>query len=188
MRNMPEEIAKALLQKRQILLIGKIDNDAQEIISGSIIYLNCLGSDPISLFIDSIGGFTDAEVGLVDAIGVSQAPVHGVVIRVAFSAAFGLLQACRVRKAYPHAMLMFHAPRLKEIVIDNEEKFSEDICFFRQLHDEQIEGYSKRSGQSKENWTEWSKKEKRFTAQEALALKIIDEIVQPVPLPISDKD
>ncbi|MFH0804347.1 MAG: ATP-dependent Clp protease proteolytic subunit [Candidatus Zambryskibacteria bacterium] len=188
MRNAPEEVIKALLQKRQILLIGKIDNDAQEIISGYIIYLNSLGSDPISLFIDSTGGFTDAEVGLVDVISISHAPVHGVVTRVAFSAAFGLLQACRVRKAYPHAMFMFHAPRIKEMVVDNEEKLNEDICFFRQLHDEQIESYSKRSGQPKESWIEWSRKEKRFTAQEALTLKMIDEIIQPVPLPISDKD
>ena len=82
---------------------------------------------------------------------------------------------------------MFHAPRIKEMVVDNEEKFNEDISFFRQLHDEQIESYSKRSGQSKENWIEWSKKEKRFIASEALALNIIDEIIQPVPLSGLDK-
>ena len=71
------------------------------------------------------------------------------------------------------------------MVIDNEEKFNEDILFFKQLHDEQIEVFSKRSGQSSKKWREWSKKEKRFTAKEALDLGMIDEIISPVPLPVS---
>lgn len=188
MRDLPQEVIRALMQKRQILFVGDVDNEAQEKISASILYLNSLSDEPITLFIDSMGGKTNAGLWMADAVSVSQAPVCGVVIGVAYSMAFNLLQACQIRKAYPHAELLVHGICARElVVVDDEEKFEREVNWARRHHEEMMLYYSRRSGQPLEMWKDWSKKEKKFSAREALELVIIDEIIQPVPLQVPEK-
>jgi ATP-dependent Clp protease, protease subunit len=187
MRKFPDKVIEALSQKRQILLMERIDGDAQQTVSALIIYLNSLSNEPITLFIDSSGGDTEAEMQLIDAISVSEAPICGVVTGDAFSAAFDILQACRIRKSYAHGKMLFHAPRLSGMPVDDEQKVAKEISDGRRLHEELLLFLSKRTGQSKEKWVKWSKKERKFTAPEALKLGIIDEIIQPVPLPVLEE-
>ncbi len=174
------EMEKALLVKRQVMLVGKVDIEKQEHLCTSIIYLNAVDLAPVTLFIDSNGGSMFAESMLGDIIADSLAPIHAVVTGVAYSAAFAILQACHVRKAYPHTRFLFHAPTFyTDLRIDNEEKVEKSLQQLRKHHAEQVSHIARRSGQSESEWREWSKSERRFEATEALDLGIIDEIIRP---------
>lgn len=175
-----KQMRDALLEKRQLLVMGQFNSDTQEMITASILYLNALSSiNPITLFIDSGGGNLAAELYAMDAIENSEAPIYGIATGFVGSAAFGVFQACHVRKAYPHASFKFHSPVFNGICIANRKAFARDLKRLRKTHQEQVEAFSKRSGQPKEKWFEWGESERQFNAREALELRIIDEIIFP---------
>jgi ATP-dependent protease ClpP protease subunit len=178
-----EEVIKSLLAKRQIPLIGSIDDEMQERISIHILHLNAISCQKITLFIDSYGGIIGPGEGIQDSISVSEAPIEGVVIKVAASAAFSALQACARRKAYPHASLMFHAPSTPNLNVDSDT-LEETLTRLRASFDKEIENFSDRSGQSKKKWREWGKIGKYFDAPEALGLGMIDEIIEAKSYPL----
>lgn len=179
MRKLPDDWTKALFADRKIVLIGRIDADAQELISAAIVTLNSTSRDPIKLYIDSNGGELDPELYLADLIRASNAPIHGIVTGVAYSAAFALLQACQVRKGLLHSNFMFHAPAGTTMRVDTDD-LEDIINNMRLIHEEQIREYSKRSKLSEVEWRKWSKEEKKFRAPEALEHGIIDEIVSHI--------
>ncbi len=130
----PED-SKPLLMKRQLTLIGDVTGIKQEALSESIIYLNALGNEPITLFIDSCGGFTLSGLVISDIIENSVADVHGVVIGFAYSSAFTVLQACYKRITYKHARLMFHPTTLNGLRIDDVH-FDEKLDKVRQIYED----------------------------------------------------
>lgn len=173
-------IRKALLKKRQLLVIQVIDVAAQEYLAASILYLNALSSSkPITIFIDSAGGKLDSELLSMDVIGNSRAPVHGIVTGVAYSAAFGVFQSCHVRKAYPHAQLRFHAPVLNGVNSGDKPVLDREIKQLQRIHTEQIKMFSMRSGQSQQQWRAWADAEHTFSAPEALRFRLLDSIIHP---------
>jgi ATP-dependent Clp protease, protease subunit len=169
----------ALLVKRQIMLLGSITPDVQERICSSIILLNAQSDDPITIFIDSMGGNAPAGDQTADIVADSKARVTGVVFGAAHSAAFSVLQGCHVRKAYPHTFFLFHAPTPRSCRGDDEEGVERALDECRRGHTEEIARLILRCGHTEEEWREWSRKERRFTASEALELNIIDEIIRP---------
>lgn len=179
MRKLPEDWVKTLFGDRKIVVAGKIDGEAQELVSSAILTLNVTSREPIKLYIDSTGGELEPELYLSDIIKASSAPVHGIVTGLAHSASFGLLQACQVRKALPHSKLMFHAPGGNNLRIDAED-FADRVKKMTEIHEEQIREYAKRSGRPEADWREWSKRERQFRAPEALEHGIIDEIVSQI--------
>ncbi len=172
------EIISALLTKRQILLQSEIDSSVQVQICRFIIYLNSVDQTPITLFIDSNGGDTELSLFICDVIQHSQAEVHGIVIADANSAAFRILQACHKRLAYPHASMLFHATTIAGRRVDADD-LEEYLKKLKGCHEEQVRVFAERSKQSIKQIREWSKKEKRFTAQEAKAAGFLDEVIEP---------
>jgi ATP-dependent Clp protease, protease subunit len=163
-----------LIECRQILLAEEVNERLQERISASLLFLNAFADTEITLFIDSTGGDINSELWLMDQIASSNAHVRGVVIGVAKSAAFGILQACHIRQAYPHAELLFHAPSFR---IRCDDDVATRIEKTVRVHEEQLTAFAKRSGQSVELWRAWAKEEKLFSAPEALSLGMLDCIV-----------
>jgi ATP-dependent protease ClpP protease subunit len=113
-----------------------------------------------------------------DAIRYSQAETRGLVVADAQSAGFRILQACDRRLAYPWARFQFHAPALGGCRIDSD-RWEQSIKETQYAHEEQLEVYARRSGQSIRLCRKWAKEEKSFYAPEALELGFIDEIVRP---------
>ncbi len=177
--NRSSEIFDALLSKRQILLQGEVDDDIQMKITRLILYLNTTGDAPITLFIDSTGGDTKKSLCICDALSQSAASVRGVVVADAFSAGFRILQSCHKRLAYPRANFLFHAPAINGKRIDADD-WADYLKEVQELHEEQLKTYADRSKQSNEQLKEWSKKEKCFTAEEALKFGFLDEIIPSV--------
>jgi ATP-dependent protease ClpP protease subunit len=135
---------------------------------------------PIIIIIDTPGGWVDAMNDIVTAIKACQAPVHGLVTGKAHSAGFLILQHCAKRQAYAGATILFHAPRItaetmsRLITFPAEEDFVE---YDSELHREMIALIAGRSGRSQDEIRELAKQERIVSAQEALALGLIDEIV-----------
>lgn len=172
------QITGALLAKRQILLQGEVDDDIQLKITRFIAYLNAISDAPITLLIDTMGGNTDLSLSICDAIEHSVAEVTGLVVADAQSAGFRILQSCPRRLAYPHARFRLHAPASANLRIDSKE-WDYALKHIKGLHEEQLRVCAKRSGQSIRFCREWSIRDKRFGAAEALKLGFIDGITRP---------
>jgi len=140
--------------------------------------------NPITLCIDSSGGYLKELIKVEKLIENTLAPIDGLVVGQARSAAFYLLQACRKRLAYPEAQFMFHAPRIlypKTSTLIFRKKFYEvkahRVLGNSELYLNFLESLAKRSGQPIELLRKWGSEEKIFTVEEAKELGFIDDIV-----------
>jgi ATP-dependent Clp protease, protease subunit len=183
---MPKQIFEMIVaqayQQRTILLLDDVDEESQTRITQAVLGLNLAGQEPITLLIDSMGGGGRFADWIVDAIRCSGAPVNGLVVGSAYSAAFWVLQNCHRRLAYPQARMMTHGFKFESLRTD-QANFHQLIRESKQRHSNILEIVSRRSGQPIGRCRRWSREERNFLAPEALALGLIDEIVQPKPLP-----
>jgi ATP-dependent protease ClpP protease subunit len=101
-----------LLRNRTVVLNGSINSRLSSEIFSQIKFLNLKNTDPIYLFINSRGGNLYGLRCIVGAIHSSKAPVIGIVVGVAFSAAVLVLQCCNKRFALPESLMLIHNPRL----------------------------------------------------------------------------
>jgi ATP-dependent Clp protease protease subunit len=171
------DLADHLLKKRVVVLSGDCDGRAQQNICASIIGLNVVSAeDPITLYIDSGGGGIYAGMHLYDVITKSAAPVTGVVVGRAVSAAFNTLQACHVRQAMPHAILMNHSPELVCLRIDQPD-LEKELKERRDWHELIISRLVERGKVPRAQFELWSQEERYFNAQESLEFGMIDEII-----------
>jgi ATP-dependent Clp protease protease subunit len=173
------DIDKTLLDQRQILLQGSVDDKAQERITRLIFYLNAQeAKSPVKLLIDSMGGSCTPGGYICDMIRTSAVPVHGIVIGVCGSAAFDILQVCQKRIAHQNSHVLFHSRRLTDFRIQQNRKVMIELLDKYRLQDEQaLKLLAKRSGQSLRRLKKWAEEEKKFTAVEALKLGFLDEII-----------
>jgi ATP-dependent Clp endopeptidase proteolytic subunit ClpP len=172
----PTNETQALLEKRQLLLMGKINDEKQEAMSSKLLYLNALSSEsPITIFIDVAGGEVSGMLYICDAIRNSSAPVHGIVIAVAYSAGFQVLQACTRRSAYRHARLMFHPPLIGSRSVESTG-LSKEILRMKNIYREQAKELASRSGRKLQEVLAWGRQNRYFDAPEALSHGLIDAI------------
>lgn len=107
------DLFSRLLQDRIVLLGGKIDDDAAQLITAQLLYLEA--QDPtadVSLYINSPGGSVTAGLAIVDTMEHISCPVSTIVMGQAASMAAIILAAGTKgkRKALPHAEVMIHQP------------------------------------------------------------------------------
>jgi ATP-dependent Clp protease protease subunit len=179
---MLEVLTPQFFQQRKVLLMDEVDGENQSRVTQTILALNLAGTEPITLIIDSTGGHVTAGRWIADAIRCSEAPVHGLVVGISYSMAFWILQNCHRRISYPHGRLMFHGYGAEGYRCDQPD-FEEAVHNCAMWHAEDLAVIAQRTGQSLEQWQKWSIGERKFLAPEALSLGLIDEIVQPKPLP-----
>jgi ATP-dependent Clp protease protease subunit len=117
--------------------------------------------------LNSTGGDVLSGLAIFDAIKQLQLDV--VVYGSALSIAALILQAGRVRRMTPHSILMLHA-----LIPDQEGSTPATLKLFETL----VGIVSKRSGLNSETTRQLFAQETYLTAQEALALNLIDGIVE----------
>ena len=161
-----------LMGKRIIYMLNKIDDETSEDICAAIVTLNQSESSPIRLYIDTKGGTSGEH--LFDAIQMSQAPVHGIVVGKAHSAGFVALEACHRRIAFPNATLLHHAGAIS-IAIDKPE-FDQEVAQMRSFTEKVRKLIVSRGNISLETIEKWEKEERRIQASEALQYGLIDAI------------
>ncbi len=163
---------------RTLILSGDCDADKQEKICAALIRLNLISEEEITLYIDSKGGGVYAGIHIYDTIKESHAPVRGIVIGKAMSAAFVVLLACDHRTAFPHAILMYHAPTLAGIALDQPD-FEQQLALRRDFHHIMLSELTRRGKVSRALFEKWSREERYLTADEAYEAGILDQVIDP---------
>lgn len=184
MRN--DELYDKLIEKRIVLIDGKIDNHMAIRVKGSIVALNLISTEEIKLVIDSGGGMVISAFGIFNVIKCSGAKIAGIVTGVCDSCAMFIFQACHTRQALAHSTFLLHY-----VESDFEFNASEDpkdlyrrfrlrikSNLSRQKSIEEV--IVARSGLSikkvRELMTNGEKHRIRLTAEEARSLNLIDNI------------
>jgi len=135
--------------------------------------------EPIKLYINSMGGGVYEGMAIVDAIEMSTTPVHVYVYGMAMSMAFAIATSGHYRYASPRSTFMYH-----ELLWDtsyekmkyHEQEMKENKRLWK-VYDDIILNKTnispttlKKVCERQEDWY--------MTAQEALKLGVIDEILE----------
>lgn len=181
------------LQNRTVYLSGPVEDSFIDTCVNSVDYFNspkhCPNyQDPITLIINSPGGYVDYMLCLYDKLVTSEAPIHTVGIGQVASAATILLACGDKRSAYENLSYMVHKISLDlsghddEVIAGAEatKKLSSKYWYLMERH----------SNFSAAKWLSLVKKkgEVWLNAQDLLRMGIVDEIIKPTrrelkPLP-----
>ena len=98
------DIFSKLLKERIILLSGEIDDNVANTIVAELLYLDSLGHDDISLYINSPGGSITAGMAIFDTMNFIKSDVSTICIGMAACGTQGK------RFALPNSEVMIHQP------------------------------------------------------------------------------
>ncbi|MFG0244191.1 MAG: ClpP family protease [Phycisphaerales bacterium JB054] len=175
-------IDELLLENRIVFLIGEINHASAARVMMQMLYLeNQKRGQDISLYINSPGGAVDDTLALFDTMRFMSSAVSTYCIGRAYSGAAVLLCAGTKGKRFilPHAKVMIHQPyggvtgQAEDIRIQAEQIIKAKTELNRLI--------SECSGQSIEQVKEDSERDKYFTAQEAVAYGLVDEVLAEPP-------
>lgn len=132
---------------------------------------------PIKIYIDSYGGYVYQCFGLLSVMDSSDTPIHTIVTGTAMSCGFMMAIHGHKRFAYRNATLMYH--QVSSYSYGKLREMEEDLVETQRLQKRIMGMTVKRTGISlatlEENFR--IKKDWFMEAEEALTLRVIDEIV-----------
>jgi len=171
------EMQKMLLKERIVFLGTEVTDDAANQLIAQLLYLE--GDDPnrdIWLYINSPGGSVTAGMAIYDTMQFIQ-PAVGTIC-MGLGASMGQFLLCAgapgKRFALPHARIMMHQPlggvqgQASDIAIQAEQ-----MKYTKRLMAERIAAHT---GQTVEQITEDSERDRWFTAEQAKDYGIIDAV------------
>jgi len=175
-------IDELLLENRIVFLIGEINHASASRVMMQMLYLeNQRRSQEINLYINSPGGAVDDTLALYDTMRFLSSPVSTYCIGRAYSGAALLLTAGTKGKRYclPHAKVMIHQPyggvtgQAADIKIQAEQILKSKAELTKII--------AECSGQDINRVREDSERDKYFTAEEAKAYGLVDEVLVEPP-------
>ena len=132
---------------------------------------------PIKLYIDSYGGAVYQCFGLLGVMDKSKTPIHTIVTGAAMSCGFMILISGHKRFGYPHSTPLYHqvSTGFYGKIKDMEEKLEESKRLQKKIEELTLE----RTAISKKKLSDILKNKKDWymSAEEALALGVIDGII-----------
>lgn len=177
-------IDELLLENRVVFLFGEIHQVSAARVIMQMLYLqNQKKGQVISFYINSPGGVVDDTLAIYDTMQFLGSPVATYCIGRAYSGAALLLAAGEKGQRYilPHAKVMIHQPyggvtgQSSDIQIQAQQIIRDKETLNKIL--------AKHSSQDVETVRKDAERDKYFSAEEAHAYGLIDEIVE-----IPDKD
>lgn len=172
------DIYSRLLSDRIIYLGTEIDDGVANVIVAQLLHLDSDdGEREINLYLNSPGGSMTAMLAIYDTMQFISAPVATTCVGQAASAAAVLLAAGRPgqRLILPHGRVLLHQPStqgqgtLPDLVLHAREL----VRVRAQL--EQV--LSRHTGQPPERLRTDTDRDKIFTAEEAVAYGLVDEVI-----------
>ena len=179
-------------KERNLFLAQQVTQDSINKISQSIIEINeddrelekiyaihdiDYVAKPIKLYIDSYGGYVYQCFGLLGIMKASETPVHTIVTGCAMSCGFLISVSGHKRFGYPKATYMYH--QVSSVAVGKVKDLEEDVIETKRLQkmieDVTIEN-TKITEKKLENIYK-TKKDWFMDSEEALKLKVIDEII-----------
>lgn len=133
-------------------------------------------ADEVRLMINSTGGDSVAALNLIEATRGKR--TVATVIKLAFSSACTILQSCQVRRVCAGAKIMVHSPTC--FAGGNARDLRQQATLLDMAAAEHKELYHRSPPELVEEWFT-DGKDHYFTAQEAVAVGLADEIVPRTP-------
>jgi ATP-dependent Clp protease protease subunit len=171
-----------LLENRVIFLVGEINYSSATAVIMRMLYLaNQKKDQDINLYINSPGGGVDDTLAIYDTMNYLPCKVATYCIGRAMSGGAIILTAGAKGKRHilPHAKVMIHQPyggvygQAADVKIQAEE--------ILRTKKELIGLLAKLTGQTEERVAEDSERDKYFSAAEAKAYGLVDEVLAEVP-------
>ena len=134
-KKIQDAIDSNFIEQRKVFLWGQVDDDSAKHVVDRLMYLDALGAEDITLYINSPGGHVTSGFAIYDCIKSLKSEVSTVCTGFAASMGSLILSAGQKGKRFiqPHARVMIHQPRggargqasdieitAKEIVITKE--------------------------------------------------------------------
>ena len=176
--NLSDSVFERLLRERIIFLGSQVDDEIANKLCAQILLLSA--EDPnrdISLYINSPGGSVTAGMAIYDTMKYSPCDVATYGMGLAASMGQFLLSAVTKGKRYalPHARIMMHQPSAgvggtaADIAIQAEQ--------FAHTKREMAELIAQHTGQTVEQITKDSDRDRWFTAEEAKDYGFVDHVI-----------
>ena len=185
--NLSDSVYERLLRERIIFLGTQVDDEIANKLCAQILLLSA--EDPtrdISLYINSPGGSVTAGMAIYDTMKYSPCDIATYGMGLAASMGQFLLSGGTKGKRYalPHARIMMHQPSAgvggtaADIAIQAEQ--------FAQTKREMVELIAEHTGQTFEQITKDSDRDRWMTAQQAKDYGIVDHVIESVNGPLSN--
>lgn len=185
--NLGDSVYERLLSERIIFLGTQVDDEIANKLCAQILLLSA--EDPtrdISLYINSPGGSVTAGMAIYDTMKYSPCDIRTYGMGLAASMGQFLLSGGTKGKrfALPHARIMMHQPSAgvggtaSDIAIQTEQ--------FAATKREMAELIAEHTGQTFEQITKDSDRDRWFTAQQAKEYGIVDHVIDSASGPISN--
>ena len=185
--NLSDSVYERLLRERIIFLGTQVDDEIANKLCAQILLLSA--EDPtrdISLYINSPGGSVTAGMAIYDTMKYSPCDISTYGMGLASSMGQFLLSGGTKGKRYalPHARIMMHQPSAgvggtaADIAIQAEQ--------FAQTKREMAELIAEHTGQTFEQITKDSDRDRWMTAQQAKDYGIVDHVIESVNGPLSN--
>lgn len=142
-------------------------------------FLESINHDPIEIRINSEGGNAYDMLQLLDYINLCQCQIVCVGSGLIASSASLILCACDIRKLTVNSYVMTH--EAKALLGDvTTQGIKSEFAHHNQIQDRLHEIYASNSHVTKEQWDKINIQDTYWTPQEALAIGLIDEIIEPI--------
>ena len=174
-----------------IPVYGEFCIELEEVVVECIWLAQKSGHKKVTLLINSNGGINDCFTSIWAAMIQSGIEFTGLVTARARSNGFRLLQVCKFRKALSNADVMFHWGQYRldngEIaaIIAGQDWILERVRNGRMT---MLQEVNARTGIPVSDLTQYALYERNFSAEDALKIGFIDEIVKDSPVPTSKLD
>lgn len=172
--------------QRRVLISGQLTSKGLALNARELVKLDMQSNDPITILLESGGGDVYPTHQLEDMIQAVNSPVDVIALGDCCSMAVDLMQMCRTRMSLPSSRFLVHYIRhVQKWICDDPERLETDLSYFRErireIHERRLSLYTKRTGLPVEKILEMFRHgeihEAKFSAQQAIELRLIDKIV-----------
>jgi ATP-dependent Clp protease protease subunit len=172
-----EFMTRQLLDRRVVLLSGRLDHDAANRVGAALMTLDATGDEPVDLRVDSGDGTVDAALALVDVVDLLGVPVHGHGVGRVAGPALGVLAVTHRRTISPHGSLLLVEPSVE--FRGSARQLEQSAAAHLDRWEAWCRRLSEATGQPMDRISEDAARGRRFSADEAVAYGLVDDVVRP---------
>ena len=172
------DIFSRLLKERIIFLSGEINDALANTVVAQLLYLDSLGSEDISIYINSPGGVISAGMAIYDTMNFIKSDVSTICVGIAASMGAFLLSSGTKGKRFilPNADVMIHQP------LGGAEGQASDIKIASErilnLRERLNIILAKNTGKNLKKVEHDTERDNYLNAEEAVSYGIVDKIIQ----------
>lgn len=172
------DLFSRLLKDRIIFLTGEINDSVANNVVAQLLYLDSLGNDDISIYINSPGGSISSGMAIYDTMNFIKSDVSTICIGIAASMAAFILSSGTKGKRYilPNADVMIHQPlggaegQATDIKIASERILNLKLRLNKIL--------AKNTGKGLKTIERDTERDNYLNADDAISYGLVDKIIQ----------